>query len=68
MNSVYIKTDELSSWLKEKYFKDKDLVTIDELLDAFENVADELDWLQNEFDDFKREISENYTFKPEQYT
>ena len=60
MNNVFIKTDEMPSWLADKLFKNKDLVSLDEIICALEDTLDDLDHLQEEFDDYKEYIESNY--------
>ena len=57
MKNVYIDSSE-SLWL-DKIFN-KDLVTIDELLDKLEDLIIENDELKEELDDLKRDVEENY--------
>ena len=50
MNNVLIKTDELTSWISNKYFKHRDLVSIDDLICLIEDLDDELELKQQEID------------------
>ncbi len=60
MNEIYIKTADLPKWLFEKHFKNKDLISLEDLICEFENVSDELGCLQDEFENFKQEVNDNY--------
>lgn len=62
MENIYININELSRWLAEKYFKDKDLISLEDLISEFENVSDELGCLQDDFENFKQEVKDNYKF------
>lgn len=42
------------------HFKGKDLVSIEEILTRLEELIDDIGYLQEEFDDFKREVEDNY--------
>lgn len=60
LESVYIKTDEFSGWIKDKYFKDKDLITLYDLIGEFEEAVDKCEHLEEELEDLKVDIEENY--------
>ena len=66
MENVYIDVRE-SLWL-EKTFK-RDLVSLDDILTACEDMACEIDSLHEELDDLKHDIEDNYKpiSKDEQY-
>ena len=57
MKNVYIDSTE-SKWLDE-YFK-KGMVTIDEILDKCEDLIIENKELQDELEDLKQDLRENY--------
>ena len=57
MKNVYIDTTE-SRWLSD-YFK-KDLVTIDEIISACEDLIIDKKELQDELDDLKQDLQDNY--------
>lgn len=57
MKNVYIDSTE-SRWLEE-YFK-KGMVTIDEILDTCEDLIIENKELQEELDDLKQDLHDNY--------
>lgn len=59
MNNIYINLKNENDQIKEE-FKNKDLVTIDDLLNKIDDLKYELDHLQEEFDDYKREVEDNY--------
>lgn len=60
MNDVYINTKEFGGWFKEKYFKDKDFYSIDELLSIIEDLDDELEITKEKFEDYKQYVESNY--------
>ena len=49
MDEVYIKTQDMARWLAEKYFNNKDFITLDEFYRAFEELSDDYENLQEEF-------------------
>ena len=51
MNEVYIRTQDMASWVAERYFDNRDFITLDEFYRAFEELSDEYDRLEEEFDD-----------------
>lgn len=63
MKNVYIDSSE-SRWLDE-YFK-KDMITIDEILDKCEDLIIENKELQDELDDLKQDLHDNYIPKPQE--
>ena len=65
MDKVYINTKDLPRWLVRIYFEDKDLITIDDLIEKLEDTTDELDLLKEKFDEFKEEVEENYKYSPQ---
>lgn len=60
MNELFIKTESFSGWIADKYFKNVDQINLEDLIDLFEDVAGELEHVQEQFDDFKRDVQENY--------
>lgn len=59
MDNVYIKTEHLNSWVS-KYFKNKDLVSIEDLISLIEDLADEAEHWKEKFEDLEEEVRENY--------
>lgn len=64
MEHIYIDMREQGFTLSN-HFKNKDMVSIEEILAELEQVIDDKGALQEEFDDFKREVEDNY--KPISY-
>ena len=62
MDDILIRTDGLPQWLTERYFKNTDLISIETLIGTLEDVSDDLKQLQEEFEDFKQEVNDNYKF------
>lgn len=50
MNNVFIKADEFTTYISRKYFKNRDLISIDDLICLIENLNDELELKQQEID------------------
>lgn len=67
MDNVYLKKEELQSWIA-KYFT-KDLVSIDDLICCIEDLDDEIDTLKTKIEDMEQDIEDNYKpiSKAEQY-
>lgn len=62
MDNVYIKKDDLNRWIG-KYFPNKDLISIDDLLCTIEELDADYEHLKEEFDDFKQNVEDNYKKK-----
>ena len=60
MDEIYIKTTDLSTWMKVKYFKNKDLVSVEELIGLIEDIDDDLEALQEKYDDVEQDLHDNY--------
>jgi hypothetical protein len=60
MNEVYIRTWVLPEWLKEKYFKNQAFYSIDELIGIIEDLDADVERLEEELEDFKRDRDDNY--------
>ena len=60
MNNVYINTNQIASWVADKYFKNKDIVSVDKILCALEDLADDYDVLEEKYNDFKQDVESNY--------
>lgn len=59
MNNVYIKTTELNSWIT-KYFPNKDLISIDDLIGCIEDLDSEITKLQEQIEDREQDIQDNF--------
>ena len=59
MNNVYIKTTELNSWIT-KYFPNKDLISIDDLIGCIEDLDSEITKLLEQIEDMEQDIQDNY--------
>lgn len=66
MKNIYIDSSE--GYYLEKIFK-KDIISLDEILNKFEDLVCEVDILQEELDDLKQDLHDNYVPIPpeEQY-
>jgi len=51
MDEVYIRTQDMAKWVAEKYFGNKDFITLDEFYRAFEDLSDDYDRLKEEFEE-----------------
>ena len=60
MDQIYIKTNDLASWIADRYFYGKDFITIEELNVALENLSSDYEMLEQKFEDLKRDVEDNY--------
>lgn len=59
MENIYVDMRE-QGYTLSRHFKNKDLVSVEDILTKLEEVIDELENLQDEFEDYKREVEDNY--------
>lgn len=64
MENIYIDMREQGFTLSN-HFKNKDFVSVEDVLTELEQVIDDMETLQEEFDDYKRDVEDNY--KPISY-
>lgn len=57
MENVYIKTEQLNYWIA-KYFKNKDIISIDDLIGCIENLDEDNESLKIKIEDLENEIAE----------
>ena len=62
MDNIYIKTNELPNWIDEKYFRGTDLASIEDLIGIIEELKDDLDYLQEAYDNYEQYVKDNYKF------
>lgn len=62
MNNILIKTINLPEWLVEKHFKNEDLVSIEDLIAKIEDLDSDLERIQEEFQNFKKDVKDNYKY------
>ena len=60
MTEVYVKVNELPSWLVKKYFDEKDFYSIAELIAIIEDLDSDKERLEEELEDLKRDLQDNY--------
>lgn len=63
MKDIYIDLRTQSKTIKEN-FNNKDFISIDELLDKFEDLIFELEGVKEEYNDFKKDVEDNYKYMP----
>lgn len=56
---VYVDLRDENKWIRE-IFDNKDLVTIEEMLIKIVDLNEELEYTQEKFEDFKRDVEDNY--------
>ena len=59
MEEVYIKVQDLNRWIA-KYFPNKDLITIDDLLGVIEDLDGELDEQKEKYEELENKLHDNY--------
>ena len=58
MNEIYIKVK--GDAYLEQVFKDKDLVSIDELITKFQSLINDVEYLEDKVNDLENDIRDNY--------
>lgn len=59
MDNIYIDMREQGFTLSN-YYKNKDLVKLEDILSDFEQAIDDMEALQEKFDDYKEYVKDNY--------
>ena len=59
---MYMKSDYLPQWFVEKHFKDKDLISVNDLIDVIDDLDYELEKLKEEHQDLIDNVRDNYKF------
>lgn len=57
---MYLKTSTLNSWVIDKYFKNKDLITIEDLISVIEDLDSELEHTKEQLEDTIQDREDNY--------
>lgn len=60
MDEVYIRTEDMARWVAEKYFNNKDFITLDEFYRAFEELSCDYEILEEELHNLKLGNEEEY--------
>lgn len=50
MDEVYIRTEDMASWVVERYFDNRDFITLEDFYRAFEQLSDDYDRLQEDYE------------------
>lgn len=58
MDEIYLKTNELNSWIA-KYF-DKDLISIDDLIGVIEDLDGEVEDWKMKYEELQNDLEDNY--------
>lgn len=61
MEKIFIDIREENRWIT-KYFPNKDLITIEELLGVIEDLDSELEAWKEKYEDLELDLKENYKF------
>ena len=59
MDNVYVDLRNENKWIRE-LFLNKDFISVEDLLSKCEDLKDELDHVTEEYEDFKRDVEDNY--------
>lgn len=59
MKNVYVDIREENEYIRD-YFKDKDFVSINRLLNAIDNLGSEVEHWKEQYDDLMKDLKENY--------
>lgn len=65
MNELYIKRTDLSIWLGKKF--KQDIISVADLIARLEELYGEVETLEEQFEDYKEYVSENYKQIPKSY-
>lgn len=60
MDEVYIRTQDMAKWVAERYFNNKDFITLDEFYRAFEDLSCDYEDLEEELHNLKLGNEEEY--------
>ena len=60
---MYFKTKLLNSWVIDKYFKEKDLISIEEIICKLEELDADCEHIKEQFEDFKQDVEDNFKRK-----
>lgn len=59
LDNIYIDIRNKSDWFREM-FNNKDMISIEDLINKIEDLDDENGRIKSEFEDFKQEVEDNY--------
>lgn len=59
MDNVFIKKDELNTWIA-KYFPNKDLISVDDLIGCIEDLDGEVDDWKMKYEELQNDLEDNY--------
>lgn len=63
MDQLYINLKDMNECFTKRYLQDefkKDLVSVDELIGLIEDLKGEYDYLEEQYEDLKRDMEDNY--------
>lgn len=63
MKDIYVDLRTQNKSMREA-FKNKDLVSVYDLLDKIEDLVFELEAVKEEYEDFKKDVEDNYKYMP----
>ena len=59
MDEVFIRKEDLNKW-EAKYFPNKDLISINDLLDVITDLDSDVTYLKEKIEDMEQDIQDNY--------
>ena len=59
MDKIYIKVEDLNKWVA-KYFENKDIITVEDLLGVIEELDGELENEKMKYEELENNMHENY--------
>ena len=62
MDEIFMRTITLPQWLCEKYFNNKNFVSIEDLVGIIEDLDNDLEYTKEKLEDFKQDVEDNYKF------
>lgn len=63
---IYLKTSTLNSWIINKYFPEKDLIKVEDLISTLEELDSEVEHIKEELENVIQDRDDNYKRKKEE--
>ena len=63
MENIYVDIRLQNRWIRE-VFDNKDMISIDEMFEAIEDLLEEKDEIRLEYEEFKCDVADNYVRAP----
>lgn len=59
MENIYVDLRTQNIWI-QRAFENKDMVSVEEILEKLDDLLNELDYTKEQFQEFKRDVEDNY--------